>query len=291
MTLAELLAVLPPTGIDDLAFPRHLLGAFRRKSITFCSGLTDEQSVVYWFQSRSFTIDLRLPDGAATAVIDRQGWTGDTLWDGQHLSWAIARSYQPRNQWPEPARVSFIGNSVIEFAPSGAYVEDWRQQATTGPLLGLRLTGMTNEATGERFAMDGGLVLAGDYAAYARSRLPGVDDALRREGDLARALARGIVTERQVESHEVSVAVDGAIIHSTQPQRLGAPIAGTVERTPDGAVVMACMIEDAPGRLHFTVDAYVPDFAFGTQTPATPEALAWLEQEQSHLTRHARRTA
>jgi len=119
MTLAVLLAVLPPTGLADPAFPRHLLGAFRRKSITFCTGLTDEHSVVFWFQSGRFTIDLRLPDGAAMPATDRQGWIGETLWDrqAQQLSWTIARSYQPRNQWPEPVRLSFIGNSVLEVAP------------------------------------------------------------------------------------------------------------------------------------------------------------------------------
>ena len=62
MKFAELLEQLPATHPGDLAFPRRLLGAFRRKSITFCDGTTDEQTVVYWFQSRSFTIDLRLPD-------------------------------------------------------------------------------------------------------------------------------------------------------------------------------------------------------------------------------------
>jgi len=99
MRLADLLYALPPVVPAQPAFPRRLLGAFRRKSITFCTGVTDEATVVYWFQSRSFTLDLRLPDGAATSVSDRQGWVGDTLWDEerQQMSWSIARSYQPRN--------------------------------------------------------------------------------------------------------------------------------------------------------------------------------------------------
>ena len=114
MNLATLLDRLSPTGLEGLAFPRNLLGTFRRKSISFCTGVTDEVSVVYWLQSRSFSIDLRLPDAAATAVTQRQGWIGDTVWDeaSRQLSWKIARSYQPRNQWPEPARLSFIGNCV-----------------------------------------------------------------------------------------------------------------------------------------------------------------------------------
>lgn len=292
MTLADLLEVLPPTDLDRLAFPRHLLGAFRRKSITFCTGLTDEQSVVYWFQSKSFTIDLRLPDGAATPVTDRQGWTGDTLWDDrkQQMSWAIKRSYQPRDQWPEPASFGFIGNSILEYAPSGAYVEDWRQQADEGPLLGLRLTTLRHQASGRNFAMKGGFVLAGPHAAFALSRLPEVEDALRHAATLEQAMIDGIVSEEQIESHEVSVALDGAAItHSTRPQRLGQPIArGDFAITPAGDVIMHTAIDGASCSLHFTVDVYLPAFTFAAITPSTAEALDWMQREQRHLNRHAR---
>ena len=292
MKLARLLEVLPPVGLDHLAFPRHLLGAFRRKSITFCTGLTDEQSVVYWFESQSFTIDLRLPDGAATPVAERQGWTGDTLWDevGQQLSWRIERSYQPRDQWPEPAQLGFIGNSVLEYAPSGAYVEDWRQQATSGPLLGLRLTTLQDTTTGQSWVMDGGLVVAGPHTAYAQSRLPGVEAALRGHTTLEQALSEGIVTPGQVESHEVSVALDGpAIIHSTQPGQRGRTIAeGDFTLAPDGSVMLDRLVDGVPCRLRFTVDAYVPAFAFGVSTPVTAQAQEWLQREQAHLDRHAR---
>jgi hypothetical protein len=292
MTLADLLEVVPPTGIDGLAFPRHLLGAFRRKSITFCTGLTDEQSVVYWFQSKSFTIDLRLPDGAATPVTDRQGWTGDTLWDdrNQQMSWAIRRSYQPRDQWPEPASFGFIGNSVLEYAPSGAYVEDWRQQAGEGPLLGLRLTGMRDHASGRSHVMDGGFVLAGPHCAFALSRLPEMDDALYHTGSLERAVTEGTLTREQIESHEVSVALDGhTVTHSTRSQRPGQPIAaGDFAISPDGGVMMHTVLAAGPCSLHFTLDVYVPAFTFASCTPSTAQAQDWMRREQSHLERHAR---
>lgn len=292
MTLDQLLAVLPPRPLGDLVFPRHLLGAFRRKSITFCTGLTDETTPVYWFQSRSFTLDLRLPGLDQTAVSDRQGWVGDTLWDERHaeLSWSIARSYQPRNQWPEPARLAFIGNSVLEFAPSGAYVEDWRQQSTQGPLLGLRLTAMREEATGARHAMDGGLIMAGAHIALARSRLPADDAALAETESLEQALANGCTSAAAIESYEVSVALGSEIVtHSTQPARRGKPIApGPFTLLPDGTVTQECAIDGARWTRFYTVDVFEPDFAFATCTPAAPDALAWLEAERAHLARHAR---
>lgn len=291
MTLADLLSSLPPTGLDGLAFPSRLLGAFRRKSITFCNGLTDETTVVYWFQSRSFTLDLRLPNGAATSVPDRQGWVGDTRWDdaARQLSWSINRSYQPRNQWPEAAALRFIGNSILEFAPSGAYVEDWRQQSVRGPLLGLRLVSLLDESTGQSHAMDGGLIVAGENAAFAQSRLPAVDDALRGVPSLAEALADGLVTHRDVESYEVSVAIAGpAITHSTQPEQVGGTIGlGDFHIDSDGSVILSKTDGGTPFRLRFLVDCFVPDFAFDSATPCTAEARQWIERERDHLMQNA----
>jgi len=290
MNLAALMAALPPKPAV-VAFPQALLGAFRRKSITFCTGLTDEATVVYWFQSASFTLDLRLPDGAGTSPSQRQGWVGDTLWDeaAAELSWDIRRSYQPRNQWPEPARLSVIGNCVLEYAPSGAYVEDWRQQATRGPLLGLRLVGLMDETRGEILGLEGGLVVAGEHIACARSRLPHIDDALERAGSLEAALASGVASEAEIASYEVSVAIGGhGIIHSTQPERLGAAIDGDFQVRPDGRVSRRADIDGAPGVLLYEVDVFDPDFAFTTRTPCTLDARAWLEHEAVHLARHAR---
>lgn len=286
MNLHALLAVLPPKR-TAVPFPPHLLGAFRRKSITFANGVTDETTVVAWFQSAGFTIDLRLPDGMTTPVTQRQGWIGDTVWDeaAQLLSWTVPTSYQPRNQWPEPARLHAIGNAVIEFAPSGAYVEDWRQQATTGPLLGLRLTGMVEAASGDEVTLDGGLVLAGDHLAFARARHPATEARLHGCEDLDQAVATGAFSLAEVESYEVSVALAGDVVtHSTQPARAGEPIVDDgFAVAPDGSVTLLQRIDGRPWTLHFAVDHFDPDCTFGNTTPLTEEACAWMTRESAHL--------
>lgn len=291
MNLTDLLERLPRKGIGDLAFPRNLLGTFRRKSISFCTGVTDETTVVYWLQSKTFSIDLRLPEAAATPLIERQGWVGDTFWDDatRELSWQIARSYQPSNQWPEPAKLSFIGNCVLEFAPSGAYVEDWRQKSSRGPLLGLRLVSMINETTGRETPMDGGLVIAGEHAAFAQSRLPEVDSALQRAASLDQALAAGIASEAEIESYEVSVAIGGrAITYSTQPTRAGEAIgAGDFSIRSDGKVAQERLVGGDLCVLLYQLDVFEPDFTFDNQTPSTSAALDWMELEKRHLARHA----
>lgn len=290
MTLQELIACLP-LKLTPVPFDRHLLGAFRRKSITFATGATDESTMVYWFQSAGFTIDLRLTQGGATPLTQRQGWIGDTVWDDatQLLSWEIETSYQPRNQWPEPARLHAIGNAVVEFAPSGAYVEDWRQQATDGPLLGLRLTGMLDEITGASVAIDGGLVVAGEHVAFACGRHPDVETRLRSCDDLDMALASGAVTPTEVESYEVSVARSGEIVtHSTQPSRVDAAIVGNrFEVEEDGSVALVRQIGGRTCRLRFVVDHFDPACAFGNDTPMTAEATAWMAREREHLTANA----
>ncbi|WP_022678420.1 hypothetical protein [Novosphingobium sp. B-7] len=292
MKVADLLAALPPRPLGAVPFPRHLLGAFRRKSITFCTGLTDEVTPVYWFQSRSFTLDLRLPGRDDTALTARQGWVGDTLWDAQRgeMSWSVARSYQPRNQWPEPARLAFIGNSVLEFAPSGAYVEDWRQLAAPGPLLGLRLHLLREHATGTDHAMDGGLIVAGAHMALARSRLPAIDAALATTPSLDHALAQGIISAAQIASYEVSVALDGAhVTHTTIPARHGKRLLqGDFAIEADGQVHQHCTIDSMACTLVYSLDVHEPVFAFVTQTPTTSGGQAWLEAEREHLERNAR---
>jgi hypothetical protein len=78
MNLLEAIKKLTPTTTQPEVVPSFLYGAFRRKSISFFNGLTDQNTIVYWFQSRSFTIDLRLKSQNDTPVTERQGWIGNT---------------------------------------------------------------------------------------------------------------------------------------------------------------------------------------------------------------------
>lgn len=286
MNLTQLLDALGPVGrLEGVPFPPRLLGAFRRKSITFCTGETDEATLVFWFQSASFTIELRLSHGNRTPLAMRQGWTGDTLWDAAQarMSWSVARSYEPHEIWPEPAELRFIGNAVLEFAPSGAYVEDWRQLATTGPLLGLRLVELVDAASGAAHAMDGGLIVAGEHMALARSRRPEVDARIAAAGSVGAALERGAANADQIESYEVSVALGGEIVsYSTTSRRVGQPLMeGGFAIEADGTVTLTDGVTG--DRLRFVVDLHLPGFTFAATSDASAAALAWIERERPHV--------
>src|SRR5690606_1751457 len=124
--------------------------------ISFADGSSDTDTQVFWLQSRNFSIDLRLPMHAAlitqakpwqdysaaelAVLANHEGWVAQSIWDGQRLSWHEPTSLQLHNRWPEPALLQRVGNCMMEFADSNAYVEDWRlQPSTPGPLIGLRL--------------------------------------------------------------------------------------------------------------------------------------------------------
>lgn len=222
MNLFEVIKTLKPTTSQPEIIPNFLYGAFRRKSISFFNGLTDENTIVYWFQSRSFTIDLRLKSQTGTAVQERQGWIGNTLWDeaSQLLSWEVKdyANYQNHVQWPEPAKLHAIGNCILEFSPSHVYVEDWRQQVERGLFLGLRLQSALDVQSGQNLEMDGGLIICADHIAYALTRLPEVQSAVA-QMDLK---AVDPTVFALLESFEVSIGTDGqAKTYSTRSSETG----------------------------------------------------------------------
>ena len=182
MNLLELAARYPQRAEGGV--PDWMLGHFRRRTISFADGRSDERTQVHWLQSRTFTIDLRLPDAPALPVrawqdydaaelrqlANHEGWVADSVWENGYLSWHGGVSLQLHNRWPEPAQLQRIGNCMIEFGTSGAYVEDWRLQASSGPLIGLRLLEECDAETGEVLQRGGGLILCGDRLGWVQGR-------------------------------------------------------------------------------------------------------------------------
>ena len=295
MNLIELSAELTPTDLSTLQLPSALLGAFRRKSISFFNGETDEKTIVYWFQSTSFTIDLRLKDVTQTPILQRQGWLGQTLWDeaDQLLSWQVEAhaNYQNHIQWPEPAKLHYIGNCILEFSPSNAYVEDWRQQASQGKYLGLRLEKAIHLESNTPIQMDAGLIICGDSVAYAQPRLPQNQQAIASYENLAKAHAAGIALE-QINQFEVSVgSLSSGVQYSTQNHRLQQPFQlDGFERISEHQLRQIKDIDGERYALYFTVDMYQPHYQFQTQTATTTASQTWLTQEAEHLLHHAQAT-
>lgn len=305
MNLLELVKTHPLPA--QAGVPEWMLGHFRRRTISFADGRSDERTQVHWLQSRTFTIDLRLPDALPLPVraladyslpelrtlANHEGWMADSLWRDGQLSWADGVSLQTHNRWPEPAILHRVGNCMIEFAPSGAYVEDWRLQSTGGPLIGLRLLEEHDAETDELLHQGGGLILCGEHAGWVHGRpqnLPQAPGTLR---DRALAAMGDAATLAKLFDFETSLAKRDAqgnyrIKLSTLPARLGQSLnLDGFERVAEGSLRQQLILPD--GRIvvrSYEVDTLEPDWQPVLTSPSTPEAEAWFSAEQETLERY-----
>lgn len=310
MTLQELLnryAQRPNNSV-----PEWMLGYYKRRAISFANGDSDVHTHVCWLQSRNFSIDLRLPlqdrQVSSKALVDYsqqelrtlanyEGWEALSEWDGDALSWHSETSLQLHNRWPEPAKLNRIGNCMIEFAPSGAYVEDWRlQPSRPGSLIGLRLIEERNLNDNSLRHCGGGLIICGDYAALVLGRAAPVDTkvtpgslstlAAQAVGDIARLAA--------LFNFETSVAhgslQEGFNIDlSTCPDRLGQfllPLDGFEYLAEQKQISQRLFIEDVPCQRLFSIDTLESMIHFDQATGFTSDAQAWFERESSTLGRY-----
>lgn len=305
MNLLELAARYPQRAEGGV--PDWMLGHFRRRTISFANGRSDQRTQVHWLQSRTFTIDLRLPDAPALPVrawqdydaaelrqlANHEGWVAGSVWADGYLSWHGGVSLQLHNRWPEPAQLQRIGNCMIEFGTSGAYVEDWRLQASSGQLIGLRLLEECDAESGEVLQRGGGLILCGDRLGWVhgRGREPGESALqLRERAELARGDAQALVELFDFETSLAYVDDQGRyqVALSTLPARVGQmvslegfeqPAAGGVcqhLQRPDGRAVVRT----------FIIDTLEPDWRAELVTPTTDEAQRWFAAEGETLSRY-----
>ncbi len=340
MNLQELIqahGLRPAQGLPD-----WMLGWFKRHSISFADGLTDVDTHVCWLQSRNFTIDLRLPrlaqqpsaaqgqalrEGRLADITaetwrswaDFEGWAAPATWDGQRLSWhAPDASLQWHDRLPEPAILHRVGQCMVEFCDSGAYVEDWRlQPSAPGPLVGLHLLQETDAASGALRHAGGGYIVCGDHAALVLGRpaaVPGSQSGaqpnLREHAALL--LAQGADAWPQLPAlfdFETSVASLVAGEHrvrlSTRPERMGQLLCPTDGFTWLGQRDDSSLAAPVPDRLRalprvrqqltvdgqavlrlFAVDTLEPLVDFSLQTPCSSSSQAWMAREAPTLQRY-----
>ncbi len=305
-TLVTLEAIAAEVAMrPELRAPSWALGTVHRRSITFATGLCDESTQVVWVQSHGMTGDLRVhplrPDiTSATklaeltlddlvALASVEGGTANTSWADGVMSWSGWIGFQTYDKYPEPGVIQRIGDCMIEFAPSGIYVEDWRfQPSKPGVLGGLSLVSETGH-DGVVSARRGGLVIAGDHAICSiarREELPvgtRAQDYVRDSADPAGALER--VLDCTVD---YAIHADGAfrIALSTDPRREGT-ISDSVtgfERADTGNHLVQ-KIKDDPAvqsRL-WRIDSLTAAASFPLVTAVAADRLAWLQAEADTL--------
>jgi hypothetical protein len=304
MTLHEL-AGLPCTQRSGAA-PDWMIGCFRRRFITYYTGASDTSTEVYWLQCRTLSVDVRIPFGRPDphgralyseyspeelkALAEVEGGIADTSWDGEIMRWSSPIAFQLHQKWPEPGLLRRIGDCMIEFAPSGAYVEDWRlQPSRPGPLVGLRLVREYNLDTGLVTHSGGGLIVCGDHAALMLGR-PRPLPPCSRVSDLIGGSAGSLLND--VFACEASIAkLDDVsrkftITLSTNPSRRGEPLAITdgYVYDPETRLVTQRICErgESLERLYLP-DTLESDVSFSSATSVFSETAEWLERESDTL--------
>ena len=140
------------------AVPEWLRGCWRRVSIDFADGSSNLTDTVYWLQTDSAMVDVRIAAGRPSfagvtsfeqcspaqraALATTNASTGFTTAtdvmthaDGTHscvaqwFTYGYGVNFQPECQYPEPGllAVDVTGAVMIERAPSGAYEEEWHR--------------------------------------------------------------------------------------------------------------------------------------------------------------------
>ncbi|MCU1759753.1 hypothetical protein NTD84_08470 [Pseudomonas sp. 14P_8.1_Bac3] len=307
MHLLDLVAHYPQQPAQGV--PDWMLGFYKRHSISFANGLTDARTHVCWFQSRNFTIDLRLPleihqvpvkslpDYSAEelqVLANYEGWEALCAWEGDVLSWHTDTSFQLHNRWPEPGVLQRIGNCMIEFSPSGAYVEDWRlQTSAAGPLIGLRLLEEKARESGDVYHRGGGLIVCGDHAALVLGRAQPLEgdlplrDLVVRNGDDPQWLERAFNFETSVASGSLNSGFN--VVLSTRAVRVGQPLIALdgFECLDDGKhVVQSLRVGGIARERLFVIDTLEPDISYTPSTGFTERAAQWYERESQTLSRY-----
>jgi len=308
----HLLELTPRLQAPADSVPLWMQGAFRRNCISFADGLSDTDTRVFWLQSESLTIDLRLPQltqqlsvlpetmqqpASLLSCADYEGWYAHSQWQSERLSWHGGACYQLHNRWPEPALLQRTGNCMVEFAPSGAYVEDWRlMNALPGPLIGLELESECNLKTGKLIARKGALIICGEYAGLVLDRPQPADFSAGKT--LREAIQNTALTAQQraqMLEFETSVGYGNAeqgyrVIHTLQTSRYGEKLIdlNSFSASEDAGYIVQRIDGENPVERRFRIDCWHPQMEFPQQTSCTDEAQQWLQKERHTLSRYTR---
>ena len=297
----DLLAATRPYA-EPLAVPRWTLGCFHRRCITFATGIEDASTRVIWIQSHGLTGDLRLPlvrpdvraRGAleACTVAERaelargEGFVARTSWDGALMHWDAFAAFQPYEKWPEPGRLERVGACLVEWAPSGIYVEDWRlQPGGSGLSVGLQLVSETGP-DGVSRPRSGGLVIAGDHALMLigrRTPLPEgrVHEILTADPDLWEDAfdCEVAYAHRRDDGWPIQLAVDPFM---EGRDLLGGAIFGA-DPSPDLLVQRNPGPDVAWRERIWRIDTLRNDLDADAATPVLPVGMDWLIREADAL--------
>lgn len=203
--------------------PEQMIGCWKRHSITFPNGAVDRETRVIWLQTASGVADIRIsaerPDlrhregfesctkEELLALAEQDCFCATTLFDPTVKPYPMAIwppeldifRFQPVASFPEPGWLEWRDDETVmlEYAPSGAYEEDWRLLETE-PEVSIHLV---KSGAG----ISDCLYVTGNHAIRARGRRHSIAQKLPL-ADVARSLGNDLKAIREMLDCEFSYA-------------------------------------------------------------------------------------
>lgn len=306
MTLEELAAATPRAS--PAPTPAWTWGCYRRRSITYASGQEDAGARVIRLQGQGLTGEVRAPawrpavaakgDFHACSVEEllelsaAEGGVADAAFANGQMTWDNASSFQPYPKWPEPAQMQRVGTGLIEFAPSGAYVQDWRlQPGSEGLHVALRLMFETG-LDGLTRPRDGGLLICGEHCLFSLDRrraLPSeapVQQQMRQAGDPYAFADMAFDGETSYARRQPDGTFEVEL--STHPFREGRTVPVLEDFVPTSiSEVLRQVIGEGEERIvrQWRIDTLIPDETISPVTETDKAGAAWLKREAKTLLR------
>jgi hypothetical protein len=179
--------------------PDWLVGLWRRDSITLSDGTVDRTTRVYWGQTKTLYVDIRVPAdrpnlrgcrsfGQLThdnirRLAEQHGFAGHIMVADLKCTWTRVVDYQPDTGRPDTGRLRLEGDALYEMGEASSvigsgYEEVYRRERRGDDLrAALRLAGAEGKEFGGEAAQGAILVILDDRFLFARPRPVGLPRA------------------------------------------------------------------------------------------------------------------
>ena len=233
-----------------MKIPANAQGLWQRDSIVFESGIRDNTTQIFWAQTASLFVDIRIPkdrpsmvspdlsllsEAGLVRMCEQKGFAGRLHYNGSLFTWRRAVDFRPPNVRADEAILRIVGDKLYEEGDPTAilaeqYVETYTRRRT-GATSSIALELLSH--TGKPFCRAGAqaafLVIIDDVFMFARPRprivLPHAETLAELVLDAKR---QGLPVSPLLDCHIAKGTITGAIPFeislSTHPWTEGQPI-------------------------------------------------------------------
>lgn len=174
---------LPDAGVGAATVPPELCGLWRRVVLETPDAPPDTTTRVYWLQTPTLYVDLRIPsprvlaepradlasasDADLAVLATQAGFAGQTFFDGGLCRWLRAVDYQPPTGIPDEGRLEIGGERIVEHGVHVPYREVWERVEHS---IGDWIARSWVEPAGRSAGRICHLVTGGDWFLFSRAR-------------------------------------------------------------------------------------------------------------------------